>query len=67
MRIVSELASAKRELQADAPNVRIFAMIRTYSSLCSTGDLHSVARTPGLSGVRVTEYKFPARGVQGRW
>ena len=22
---------------------------------------------PGLSGVRVTEYKFPARGVQGRW
>ena len=22
---------------------------------------------PGLSGVRVTEYKFPPRGVQGRW
>ena len=22
---------------------------------------------PGLSGVRVTEYKFPTRGVQGRW
>ena len=22
---------------------------------------------PGLSGVHVTEYKFPTRGVQGRW
>ena len=22
---------------------------------------------PGISGVRVTEYRFPTRGVQGRW
>ena len=46
-------------------------MIKSYQTLCSTGDLHSVARTPrdfrspsygiqvSLSGTRVTEHTLP--------
>ena len=62
---------APREWQCDAPNERILTIIGTYSTLCSTGDLHSVARTPrtfgspcygiqaSLSGTRVTELTLP--------
>ena len=46
-------------------------MIESYKTLCSTGDLHSVARTPqnfrgpsyriqvSLSGIRVSEHTLP--------
>ena len=46
-------------------------MIKSYQTLCSTGDLHSVARTPqnfrspsyriqvSLSGIRVSEHTLP--------